>query len=356
MKTSVSLLAVLALCLLVLSTPAVAGAGAALVFYVGATPGGFVFSASASLTNPFAIPAVNPGGLIAAILWEMFNPSPIYTSYRFISATTGKSVSVPILSPEHRYIYHPGGDVTDVVTYHTSEEQWELIRYALGSLFPPAPQGGGTEGGLPPPVAPPVGPGPAPPPPVPPAGGGGGEPRGGGAGVAAPVSVRPPTAPASQQAPGTTSIVGWTPAPAILSIAGGPARGPNNGALSFNDVEQRLAAFWDGAIPFADPFSDLYRNCWECSASFSVGRFTRDVEATLASPFLLAGAARAGMAPRLLGLRGSLLGRGGSGLLNRNDYLRIGWGWYGSATEGSSIVRIGIGSERLPIHWHIIVW
>jgi hypothetical protein len=49
--------------------------------------------------------------------------------------------------------------------------------------------------------------------------------------------------------------------------------------------------------------------------------------------------------------RGWLLGRGG-GLLNSNDYIRLGWSWKGSAMEGSEILRLAIGSKRLPFHWH----
>jgi len=51
------------------------------------------------------------------------------------------------------------------------------------------------------------------------------------------------------------------------------------------------------------------------------------------------------------GPRGWLLGRGG-GLLNTNDYIRLGWSWKGSAMEGKEIIRLAIGSKRLPIHWH----
>ena len=48
--------------------------------------------------------------------------------------------------------------------------------------------------------------------------------------------------------------------------------------------------------------------------------------------------------------------RGGKGLLNSNDFSRIGYGWQGSATAGSNVLRIGIGSKRLPIHIHITLW
>jgi hypothetical protein len=82
----------------------------------------------------------------------------------------------------------------------------------------------------------------------------------------------------------------------------------------------RLAAFWDGVLPLIDPFSALYQSCWECAYSKDIGEITFTAETTLATPFIVAGAARAGVAPSLLGPQGSLLGRA-AGLLNRNDYL-----------------------------------
>lgn len=51
------------------------------------------------------------------------------------------------------------------------------------------------------------------------------------------------------------------------------------------------------------------------------------------------------------GPRGWLFGRG-HGLLNSNDFIRIGWGWKGTAKAGKEIFRIAIGSKRLPFHWH----
>ena len=44
------------------------------------------------------------------------------------------------------------------------------------------------------------------------------------------------------------------------------------------------------------------------------------------------------------------------GLLNTNDYFRIGYGWSGSALQGHKVFRIGIGSKRLPFHWHKDLW
>jgi hypothetical protein len=126
--------------------------------------------------------------------------------------------------------------------------------------------------------------------------------------------------------------------------------------ISYHDLEQRLGAFWDGVIPFRDPFSDLYQDCYECWLSQDIGLWTRRVEIVLATPLPVAGAARVGLAPRFLGPRGSLLGRGGTGLLNRNDYLRFGWGWFGSREAGRELIRFGIGSRRLPFWGHLNVW
>lgn len=53
---------------------------------------------------------------------------------------------------------------------------------------------------------------------------------------------------------------------------------------------------------------------------------------------------------------GSLLGRHRIGLLNRNDILRVGWSWEGPAVGGREVFRIGIGSKRSSIHWHIKIW
>ncbi len=50
----------------------------------------------------------------------------------------------------------------------------------------------------------------------------------------------------------------------------------------------------------------------------------------------------------------------GTGLLNRNDAFRVGWGWKGSAVDGSSVFRMSIGNKNWPgipglptFPWHI---
>ncbi len=42
----------------------------------------------------------------------------------------------------------------------------------------------------------------------------------------------------------------------------------------------------------------------------------------------------------------------GVGILNSNNYLRIGLGWKGSASQGRIIFRIAIGNKNGPLHWH----
>jgi RHS repeat-associated protein len=41
------------------------------------------------------------------------------------------------------------------------------------------------------------------------------------------------------------------------------------------------------------------------------------------------------------------------GLLNKNDYLRIGWGWKGNSKTGYEVFRIGIGKYKSEFHKHI---
>lgn len=55
----------------------------------------------------------------------------------------------------------------------------------------------------------------------------------------------------------------------------------------------------------------------------------------------------------LLGDSGPIFGRNKLGVLNRNDVVRIGWGWKGPAQGGHEVFRIAIGNPRAPIHFHI---
>ncbi len=51
----------------------------------------------------------------------------------------------------------------------------------------------------------------------------------------------------------------------------------------------------------------------------------------------------------------------GTGLLNSNDFLRVGWGWYGGnlidyLPVGAEVFRIVVGNPNSPIHWHLWSW
>lgn len=48
--------------------------------------------------------------------------------------------------------------------------------------------------------------------------------------------------------------------------------------------------------------------------------------------------------------------RGGKGLVNSNDFFRIGYGWKGTAKAGSDVFRIAIGNKDSWIHIHIDLW
>jgi hypothetical protein len=48
----------------------------------------------------------------------------------------------------------------------------------------------------------------------------------------------------------------------------------------------------------------------------------------------------------------------GTGLLNTNNFLRIGWGWYGAnvtdnLVKGGNVFRVVVGCPNCFIHWHI---
>lgn len=54
----------------------------------------------------------------------------------------------------------------------------------------------------------------------------------------------------------------------------------------------------------------------------------------------------------LEGQTGVLFGRG-YGLLNSNDFIRLGISWKGSAKAGEEVFRLAIGKKGWPIHWHL---
>ncbi len=106
-------------------------------------------------------------------------------------------------------------------------------------------------------------------------------------------------------------------------------------------AEEGAYASIDSAIPFADPFSSRYdRNHSGVEFSYQVG-------GPALQTVLTAGAARAAGYV-------DLFGRGGTGLLNSNNYLRIGYGW--NAKKGQEVFRIAVGNKKAPIHWHRDLW
>jgi RHS repeat-associated protein len=53
-------------------------------------------------------------------------------------------------------------------------------------------------------------------------------------------------------------------------------------------------------------------------------------------------------------LRGTALFTRGTGLLNSNRYLRLGWGW--NQNRQIEVMRLAIGNRRAPIHGHLDLW
>jgi RHS repeat-associated protein len=51
-----------------------------------------------------------------------------------------------------------------------------------------------------------------------------------------------------------------------------------------------------------------------------------------------------------------LFARGGQGLLNSNNWIRLGYGWQGSATAGRDVFRLVVGNKNAPIHIHVTLW
>ena len=53
-------------------------------------------------------------------------------------------------------------------------------------------------------------------------------------------------------------------------------------------------------------------------------------------------------------LRGTALFTRGTGLLNSNRYLTLGWGW--NQNRQMEVMRLAIGNRRAPIHGHLDLW
>jgi RHS repeat-associated protein len=71
---------------------------------------------------------------------------------------------------------------------------------------------------------------------------------------------------------------------------------------------------------------------------------------------MIASIANYGSVGKFLGSSGPIFGRGGTGLLNNNPVLRIGWGWKGTRITGSEVFRIAWGSSGTWIHGHFDLW
>jgi RHS repeat-associated protein len=94
---------------------------------------------------------------------------------------------------------------------------------------------------------------------------------------------------------------------------------------------------------------------WDCYSSYTGGSWT-GFAASLVIPAGVVGKAAQG---GKLGTK--LFGRHGQGILNRNDFIRIGRGFERNLsivppTGGREIFRIAIGSSRGRIHWHVRLW
>jgi RHS repeat-associated protein len=101
-------------------------------------------------------------------------------------------------------------------------------------------------------------------------------------------------------------------------------------------------AFTDGFIPFFDPFEELYQDLPVDGLEYSkASGMVVQVVATSAAGGQAIRATQAGKASTLFARKG---------LLNSNDYLRIGWNWKGTAKNGYDVFRISIFGKgsRIP--------
>jgi RHS repeat-associated protein len=122
------------------------------------------------------------------------------------------------------------------------------------------------------------------------------------------------------------------------------------GALQMNPVFQFARGV--GAVT-GHPVSLADHGVQSCSGWYQVG------EGAMAAVDLWAGAAafssQLADAP-IVGKAGPLFGRGGAGLFNNNNLIRLGWGWVGSATTGHDVFRLAIGSASSLIHGHLDIF
>jgi hypothetical protein len=130
---------------------------------------------------------------------------------------------------------------------------------------------------------------------------------------------------------------------------------PGEGELVIAFLEGALdgaLATIDGTVPVFDPLATF--GAYDPNAPGV--QFSRVVGGTSAS--ILTGANAGNAAKTATGatsLSQALFARG-NGLLNSNDYFRIGFGWTGSGKAGHDVFRVAIGSKRGRVHWHIDLW
>jgi RHS repeat-associated protein len=116
------------------------------------------------------------------------------------------------------------------------------------------------------------------------------------------------------------------------------------GGFGLKTSLQGAAAFIDGIIPFADPFARMgaYDPCDKAfQASRKVGEWTRDIELMLLPGNFLKFLKNV----PLIGKNSLLFGKT-TGLLNSNDYLRIGWSFKKGVGE---VFRAVIGGKKTPV-------
>lgn len=171
-----------------------------------------------------------------------------------------------------------------------------------------------------------------------------------------------------QQAIGTLGAVvrvsGQTPP---WNPDAGTGVGPVSSFVDCPKCEEAFAGIFDAVIgppplPIIGSLSQharraLCRAAGRCpnedTKTYKAAYYTSLVVGTVVSGAAGGAAAIDGAEGLGLGTTSKIFGRHKLGVLNRNDHLRIGWSWKGSATQGRNVFRIGIGSKRSAVHIHI---
>jgi hypothetical protein len=113
---------------------------------------------------------------------------------------------------------------------------------------------------------------------------------------------------------------------------------------SVRATAQGTFAFTDAVVPFADPLAGLYGDgsVEGLGSSEAAGHVTQYVA--------ISAAGGQGIRVFQLGKNSTLFARK-TGLLNKNDYVRIGWGWNKAKGQGYNVFRIVIGGKhfRVPL-------